>query len=242
MNPLIDMEKEAEISASMSSGANRTLDSASKKGSTLLNLKCVDVQSGLMGKTLIELQSNKGDVLPAHKFGTHDVVVMKPNKADLSSPALGQGVVYRLKDSSITIAFDDIPEEGLNSPLRIEKVANEVTYSRMKDTLVQLSKGVQKGPASDLVPVLFGEKTPSVVKKDVSFTPFNKNLDHSQMLLKRRYHQKTFFCFMGLLELERQQLLWKSYYKKSNVGQRFLLVLLLILLLTTLLNALFLTK
>lgn len=114
-----------------------------------------------MGKTLIELQSNKGDVLPAHKvkdlssciylllsysqisskviiiiflillqFGTHDVVVMKPNKADLSSPALGQGVVYRLKDSSITIAFDDIPEEGLNSPLRIEKVANEVHLSQ----------------------------------------------------------------------------------------------------------------
>ncbi|CAH1416706.1 unnamed protein product [Lactuca virosa] len=198
MNPLIDMEKEAEISASMSSGANRTLDSASKKGSTLLNLKCVDVQSGLMGKTLIELQSNKGDVLPAHKFGTHDVVVMKPNKADLSSPALGQGVVYRLKDSSITIAFDDIPEEGLNSPLRIEKVANEVTYSRMKDTLVQLSKGVQKGPASDLVPVLFGEKPPTKVKKDVSFTPFNKNLDHSQKdAIKKALSSKDIFLLHG---------------------------------------------
>ncbi|KAI7726882.1 hypothetical protein M8C21_003330, partial [Ambrosia artemisiifolia] len=56
-------------------------------------------------------------------FGTHDVVILKPNKDDLGSPALGQGV-YRLKDSSITIAFDDIPEEGLNSPLRTEKVAN----------------------------------------------------------------------------------------------------------------------
>ncbi|PWA44926.1 DNA-binding protein [Artemisia annua] len=44
MTPLIDMEKEAEISASMSSGANRTLDSAAKRGSTMLNLKCVDVQ------------------------------------------------------------------------------------------------------------------------------------------------------------------------------------------------------
>ena len=91
---------------------------------------------------------------------------MKLNKADIGSPALGQGVVYRLKvimtfeiesgslylgiccikviviilrlifsaagllcteqDSSITVAFDDIPEEGLNSPLRLEKVANEV--------------------------------------------------------------------------------------------------------------------
>ncbi|KAM0016856.1 putative hydrolase [Helianthus debilis subsp. tardiflorus] len=197
MTPLIDMEKEAEISASMSSGANRNLESASKRGSTILNLKCVDVQTGLMGKTLLELQSNKGDVLPAHKFGTHDVVVLKPNKADLGSPALGQGVVYRLKDSSITIAFDDIPEEGLNSPLRIEKVANEVTYRRMKDTLIQLSKGIRTGPAADLVPVLFGERTPTVAKKDISFTPFNKNLDHSQMQLKKLYHQKTFFLLHG---------------------------------------------
>lgn len=31
------------------------------------------------------------------QFGTHDVVVLKPNKADIGSPALGQGVVYRLK-------------------------------------------------------------------------------------------------------------------------------------------------
>ncbi|KAE9454850.1 hypothetical protein C3L33_13239, partial [Rhododendron williamsianum] len=154
MAPLIDMEKEAEISASMASGATRNLDTAQKKGSTILNLKCVDAQTGLMGKTLLEFQSNKGDVLPAHKFGTHDVVVLKPNKADLGSPPLGQGVVYRLKDTSITIAFDDIPEDGLNSPLRLEKLANEVTYRRMKDTLIQLSKGVLKGPAADLVPVL----------------------------------------------------------------------------------------
>lgn len=32
------------------------------------------------------------------------------------------------QDSSITVAFDDIPEEGLNSPLRLEKLTNEVKY------------------------------------------------------------------------------------------------------------------
>lgn len=52
----------------------------------------------------------------------------------------------------------------------------------MKDTLIQLSKGVLKGPAADLVPVLFGERPPTMTKKDVSFSPFNSNLDHSQVL------------------------------------------------------------
>ncbi|PIA53594.1 hypothetical protein AQUCO_00900281v1 [Aquilegia coerulea] len=151
-----------------------------------------------MGKTLLEFQSTKGDVLPAHKFGTHDVVVLKPNKADVGSPSLGQGVVYRLKDSSITVAFEDIPEDGLNSPLRLEKVANEITFRRMKDALIQLSKGVHKGPAADLVPVLFGEKSPTVSKKEVPFTPFNSNLDHSQRnAISKALSSKNLFLLHG---------------------------------------------
>ncbi|KAK2363348.1 DNA-binding protein SMUBP-2 [Trifolium repens] len=196
--PLLDLEKDAEISSSIATGASRNFDTAQKRGSTILNLKCVDVQTGLMGKSLIEFQSTKADVLPAHKFGTHDVVVLKLNKADLGSPALGQGVVYRLKDSSITVAFDDIPEDGLNSPLRLEKVANEVTYRRMKDALIQLSKGVHKGPASDLIPVLFGERQPTVSKKDVSFTSINRNLDHSQKdAITKALSSKNVFLLHG---------------------------------------------
>lgn len=198
MSPLIDLEKEAEISASISSGAARSLDAAQRKGSVMLNLKCVDAQTGLMGKTLLEFQSTKGDVLPAHKFGIHDVVILKPNKADLGSPSLGQGVVYCLKDSSITVAFDDIPEEGLNSPLRLEKVANEVTYRRFKDALIQLSKGVQRGPAADLVPVLFGERPPSFSKKDTAVRPFNTNLDHSQKdAVSKALSSKNVFLLHG---------------------------------------------
>lgn len=38
------------------------------------------------------------------QFGPHDVVVLKPNKADPGSPSLGQGVVYRLK---VLLCFPD---------------------------------------------------------------------------------------------------------------------------------------
>ncbi|KAK9921841.1 hypothetical protein M0R45_030337 [Rubus argutus] len=65
---LIDLEKEAEISTSISTGATRNLDTAQKRGSAILNLKCVDAQTGLMWKTLLEFQSTKkDDVLPPHK-------------------------------------------------------------------------------------------------------------------------------------------------------------------------------
>ncbi|XP_066385271.1 uncharacterized protein [Miscanthus floridulus] len=176
MAPLIDLEKAAEITAESETSAK----SLERRGCVIANLKCTDAQTGLMGKTLLEFQPNKGDVLPAHKFGTHDVVALKPNKADAGSASLGQGVVYRLKDSSITVAFDDIPEDGLNSPLRLEKLANEVTYRRMKDALIELSKAVQTGPSANLVPVLFGEKAPMRSKDTMKFSPFNKNLDDSQ--------------------------------------------------------------
>ncbi|KAF0922495.1 hypothetical protein E2562_037402 [Oryza meyeriana var. granulata] len=176
MAPLIDLEKAAEISAE-SETSSKSLE---RRGCVMANLKCTDAQTGLMGKTLLEFQPNKGDVLPPHKFGTHDVVALKPNKADAGSAALGQGVVYRLKDSSITVAFDDIPGDGLNSPLRLEKLANEVTYRRMKDALIQLSKAIQTGPSANLVPVLFGEKPPMSSKDAAKFSPFNKNLDESQ--------------------------------------------------------------
>jgi hypothetical protein len=46
---------------------------------------------------------------------------------------LGVGILIAIlclnkQDSSITVAFDDIPEDGLNSPLRLEKLANEVLH------------------------------------------------------------------------------------------------------------------
>jgi ATP-dependent RNA/DNA helicase IGHMBP2 len=59
-------------------------------------------------------------------------------------------------------------------------INEQVTYRRLKDTLIELSKGVQKGPASDLVSVLFGSKAPSFSKQPITYKPFNTGLDHSQ--------------------------------------------------------------
>eukprot|EP00897_Mesotaenium_endlicherianum_P009120 jgi/Mesen1/8236/ME000443S07386 len=91
-----------------------------------------------------------------------------------------KGIVYRVKDASIVVAVDDLPEDGLDAPLRIEKLANDVTYKRLKDTLGQLRRGGPRGAAADLVPVLFGERKPAFAKKPVEFSPFNPGLDASQ--------------------------------------------------------------
>jgi hypothetical protein len=62
----------------------------------------------------------------------------------------------------------------------------------MKDALIQLGKAVQTGPCANLVPVLFGERTPMRSKDAMKFSPFNKNLDDSQV---------TIFSFVDCIQL-----------------------------------------
>ncbi|KAL8489606.1 hypothetical protein ACS0TY_025500 [Phlomoides rotata] len=209
------MEK---ISLSMSSGATRSLDGAQQKGSIILNLKCVVAQC----MRLLSVSIDESSELMMFGFETKQ---------------LGQGVVYRIKDSSITVAFDDIPEQGLNSPSRLEKLQNEVTYHWMKETLIQLSKGV-KDPVVDLVPVLFGERPPTVSKPDIKFTLVKSNLDHPQKdaISKALSSKDLFFAVWTSRN-------WEVYYcglwlrlscKKLSLNKKFLLVPLPILQLITL--------
>jgi len=65
--------------------------------------------------------------LPPHKFSSHDVVDIRPTKAASGGPALASGVVFRVKDEQIVVAVEEPPEEGMDQPLRLEKLANEVT-------------------------------------------------------------------------------------------------------------------
>lgn len=54
------------------------------------------------------------------------MVDIRANKADSSGPALVGGLVYRVKEDCITVAVEEAPDEGLDQPLRLEKLANEV--------------------------------------------------------------------------------------------------------------------
>lgn len=65
------------------------------------------------------------------------MVALRPQKGDPSREGgdeMAQGVVYRLKDSAIIIAFEDVPDggDGLDVPLRLDRLANDVTYKRLK--------------------------------------------------------------------------------------------------------------
>ncbi|CAI5522191.1 unnamed protein product [Closterium sp. Naga37s-1] len=210
MRPLLDLEKDAEVALAEEAASTRSLASAQAKGRVLCHLRCTEATSGLMGKTLLTLVSNKtgkgaskgatadagpagsgsrasGPVLPPHKFTPHDVVAIRANKAEGAQAAIAQGVVYRVREDAVVVAVDDVPDgDGLDAPVRIEKLANDVTYKRMRDTLGALSRTGDVGistvgrPGAALIPVLFGQSEPRLAKAPLPFTPFNRALDESQ--------------------------------------------------------------
>eukprot|EP00191_Tetraselmis_sp_GSL018_P008500 CAMPEP_0177616496 /NCGR_PEP_ID=MMETSP0419_2-20121207/24197_1 /TAXON_ID=582737 /ORGANISM="Tetraselmis sp., Strain GSL018" /LENGTH=490 /DNA_ID=CAMNT_0019114579 /DNA_START=53 /DNA_END=1522 /DNA_ORIENTATION=+ len=181
---LLEGEKLAEIAEAKESVCAKSSTACAASGRTLLNLKCQDVETGLLGRSILTLVPNWGpregrsEALPPHKFGPHDVVALRPNKGDSTAEALAEGLVYRVKDAAILVAVDEAPEEGLDRPLRLEKLANEVTYRRYRQTLVSLSACAAGGEPSRLVDIAFGRAQPGF--QPPRWTPLNKGLDESQ--------------------------------------------------------------
>ncbi|KAL3144155.1 hypothetical protein ABBQ32_14187 [Trebouxia sp. C0010 RCD-2024] len=185
--PLLEMEKNAEVAQAQEAVSGVRPERVQARGRALLNLKLRDAEGGLLGRTLLTFILNKGSgdavahPLPPHKFSPHDVVDVRPNKSDSSGPALVGGLVYRVKEDCITVAVEEAPDEGLDQPLRLEKLANEVTYKRLKEAVQSLANASQQGPARGLVDVLFGQRPPRFMANLPPWTPVNTGLDSSQV-------------------------------------------------------------
>lgn len=190
---LVEMEREAEVAQATEAACAMSPETAQARGMALLNLRCADEEGGLMGRVLLTLVSNKGyssgapAELPPHKFGPHDVVALRPNKGAAEGPPIVSGVVYRIREGSIIVAVDESPDEGLDQPLRMDKLANEVTYKRLLSTLGAMSSvgataaaaGLQR-PGGPLLDVLFGKRPPRFVGSLPPWRAVNGGLDGSQ--------------------------------------------------------------
>lgn len=186
MEELVELERDAEVAAAEDGLSRCTPEMAQGKGRVLLNLRLDDAEGGLLGRTLLTLVRNKGapgeDALPPHKFSPHDIVRVRAAKGEPGSPALAQGIVYRVKESSIIIAVDDVPEDGLDVPLKLEKLANKVTYDRLRKALQGLGYGAATGTGAcgPLIDVMFNRRPPRFATGEVPWTPVNDALDASQ--------------------------------------------------------------
>ena len=83
-------------------------------------------------------------------------------QAPPGDPPVAAGVVFRVRDESLTVALDEPPGDGaLDGSLRADRLANEVTHKRLVATLGALGRAAGGvGRAAPLVDVLFGARPP----------------------------------------------------------------------------------
>ncbi|XP_071796119.1 DNA-binding protein SMUBP-2-like [Asterias amurensis] len=196
---LLSLEREAEIAETSALIENTPLKELQRRGVCLLKLHLVNQSTGLYGRTLVKFAPNKGHGdgnLPAHNLNPGDIVgVGQSHGGGASSTDDPSGIVSKVTQVAITVAFDHKDTEGGSVTFdheglyRLTKLANDVTYRRLKKALQSLDS-YTTGPASHVIDVLFGEADvrpqtrPDQPTSDQTgssdFQLFNENLDQSQ--------------------------------------------------------------
>lgn len=176
---LLELERQAEIDETHRLLANLSAAELQRRGRCLIDLRLGETRFGLGGRIHIDLTPASSPHLPAHRIQVGDVVAIQPmrgGKRDASDAPTG--VVAKVRRESVVIALDRDLESDLNGALRIDKVANDVTYRRLREALTALGSA-KVGVANRLRRVCFGEAEPRVLDAD-PITPFDPQLNPSQ--------------------------------------------------------------
>ncbi|GAA6221417.1 DNA-binding protein SMUBP-2 [Lates japonicus] len=182
---LLQEEREAEIEETRIWQENISLKGLQNKGVCLLKLQIGSQSTGLYGRTVVVLEPRKHlgfSALPSNSFGPGDIVGLYDTGGCTAASQIGTGIVTRVSQTSVSVAFDD-SKDGLSfdtdTLYNLLKLANDVTYKRMKNALNALNR-YTNGPAANLVSVLFGDTKPSSQSQPNEVEFFNLNLDDSQ--------------------------------------------------------------
>ncbi|NXV38150.1 SMBP2 protein, partial [Rissa tridactyla] len=161
-----------------------SLKELQRRGVCLLKLQAANQRTGLYGRLLITFQPRKYDSdaeLPCNSFGPGDIVGLYES-AGQGDP-LSTGIVTRVTSKAVTVAFEESRDGMLSldreSSYRLLKLANDVTYNRLKKALNAL-KQYHSGPASALIDVLFFSSEPSAFSETKPLKLYNESLDASQ--------------------------------------------------------------
>ena len=149
----------------------------------MLKLQVSSQRTGLYGQRLVTFEPRKfgpAVVLPSNSFTSGDIVGLYDTN---ENSQLATGVLTRITQKSVTVAFDESHDLQLNldreNTYRLLKLANDVTYKRLKKALMTLKK-YHSGPASSLIDILLGSSTPSPAMEIPPLSFYNTTLDLSQ--------------------------------------------------------------
>ncbi|XP_004852234.1 DNA-binding protein SMUBP-2 isoform X2 [Heterocephalus glaber] len=181
---LLELERDAEVQERRSWQENISLKELQSQGVCLLKLQVSSQRTGLYGRLLVTFEPRRCGsvaVLPSNSFTSGDIVGLYDSANE--GGQLATGILTRITQRSVSVAFDESHDFHLTldreNLYRLLKLANDVTYKRLKKALVALKK-YHSGPASPLIEVLFGGSAPSPAQKISPLTFYNTTLDPSQ--------------------------------------------------------------
>ncbi|XP_072646367.1 DNA-binding protein SMUBP-2-like isoform X5 [Canis lupus baileyi] len=180
---LLELERDAEVEERRSWQENISPKVLQSRGVCLLKLQVSSQRTGLYGRLLVTLEPRRctsAAVLPSNSFTSGDIVGLYDEGNQLAT-----GILTRITQRSVTVAFDASHDFQLSldrdreRAYRLLKLANDITYKRLKKALITLKK-YHSGPASSLIEVLFGGSAPSPASNTEPPLFCNTSLDASQ--------------------------------------------------------------
>ncbi|KAG5938462.1 hypothetical protein E4U60_001358 [Claviceps pazoutovae] len=172
---LLDRELQSDIADTSTLLSAHTPAGLQRAGLAITNLVTSSQRTGLGGKTLLELgpdpaTSSSGE-LPEHGIRVGDIVLVAEQPAggarkreirELEKKA-ARGVVTKVHRAGVYVALEEGREEvSLGGRLWVAKLADEVTYRRMNQSMEKL-RSLSEPEYSPFIRVLFGLSSPSSV-------------------------------------------------------------------------------
>lgn len=153
---LLDLEYQAQLETQAEYLTKLSKQQLQKRGVALLGLRESSRSTGLAGKTLVEFIGGHENAFPPHQIKVGDVVKVERGSAAKAAEVEVSGIVSGVRAQSITVSFkSDFPEDWKDG-LRLIKLANDVTFKRLRYALGKL-QGLPKLHSHDrLLQIVFG--------------------------------------------------------------------------------------
>ncbi|THW42221.1 DNA helicase [Aureobasidium pullulans] len=173
---LLAAELNAELEETALLTATHAPSTLARAGLAVLNLAISALRTGLGGKSLLELSLDPAIAgteteLPEHGLRVGDIVGVseqpkgaekKKERQDMEKKQV-QGVVVKVLREIIVVALDKDEVDIPGGKLWLVKLANDVTYKRMNQTMNKLQK-MPESEHSTLMRVLFGQSSAVTVQ------------------------------------------------------------------------------
>ncbi|GAB0131651.1 hypothetical protein EsDP_00000113 [Epichloe bromicola] len=178
---LLDRELQSEVDETSRLISNHTPDGLQRAGLAITNLVPCSRRTGLGGKTLVELGPDGATCatgeLPGHGIRTGDMILVAEQPAggakrrevkELEKRG-SRGVVTRVQKAAVYVALDDDGKDEVPFSGRVwlVKLADEITYRRMKQSMEKLQK-MGEAEYSSFIRVSFGLSSPSPVASNLA--------------------------------------------------------------------------